>query len=174
VSADPSGGFPPVEQRVLPSFAAYADAVAGGDAGDWAAACRRASAVIEPHRAWRTNIYRDLWQMSLLESTALLIYALARSRGTTPDAITEGVLLAWLTAQPQPRSVEVARLLQAAGHAAPAPTNAKYAPWSEDQVTRVWQALQNPYDNYIHDELVHGPNINYGLDGLYEILRQSE
>ncbi|WP_189333617.1 hypothetical protein [Actinoplanes ianthinogenes] len=135
----------------------YTDALAAGDEGWWRVATRHTADLLEAEHWWLDPPGPVPVQHLLVETTALLSYALARSRDGDPDTVTGAMLAAWAAARPLPMldetvpdSIEgslslmqwskifeeqrlrqqddLARLLHAAGHRLPAADHQLAAP----------------------------------------------
>ena len=88
----------------MPTVWEYADHVAAGDTGYWRAATRRAAQVID-HRHPEVDHTRQIPMVqTLLQTAALLTYALARSNGEDPTTVCVSALHRWAAehAVPQP------------------------------------------------------------------------
>jgi hypothetical protein len=164
----------------------YTDALAAGDEGWWRAATRHSADLLEAEHWWLDPPGLVPVQHLLVETTALLSYALARSEDGDPEKVTGAQLAAWAAARPLPMldetvpdSVEgsisllqwsrifeqqrlrqqndLARLLVAAGHRLPATDGPVAALWN-DLVDR-----RNPGRRYGPDSRLPGPALALGL-----------
>ncbi|MFI1987713.1 hypothetical protein [Actinoplanes sp. NPDC020271] len=80
----------------------YTDALAAGDDGWWRAATRHTADLLEADHWWLDPPAHIPVQHLLVETTALLSYALARSRDDDPGTVTGAHLAAWAAARPLP------------------------------------------------------------------------
>ncbi|WIM98459.1 hypothetical protein ACTOB_002060 [Actinoplanes oblitus] len=80
----------------------YTDALAAGDEGWWRVATRHTADLLEAEHWWLDPPGPVPVQHLLVETTALLSYALARSRDGDPDTVTGAQLAAWAAARPLP------------------------------------------------------------------------
>jgi hypothetical protein len=114
---------------------AYAEVLAGGDASWWHAATRRTARLLEREHTWIDTSRAIPRQALLIDTTALLTYALARSRNEHPAAVTGMALAAWTC----PR---LAPLQQAIEHLCLAPGGDRSALWSwHGSLGRMWKAV---------------------------------
>lgn len=169
----------------------YTDALAAGDEGWWRAATRHAADLLEPDHWWLDPPTFVPVQHLLVETTALLSYALARSRDHDPGTVTGPQLAAWAAARPLPmldetvpdtaegstsllqwsrifeqqrlrQENDLAELLLAAGHELPG---------SGDPVTGLWQDLinrENPGRRYGLGSRLPGPALTLGLGAVLQ------
>ncbi|BCY06984.1 hypothetical protein [Actinoplanes sp. L3-i22] len=167
----------------------YTDALAAGDDGWWRAATRRAADLLEADHWWLDPPVLVPVQHLLVETTALLSYALARSADGDPGAVTGAQLAAWAAAHPLPmldetvpdtvegstsllqwsrifeqqrlrQESDLARLLSAAGHALPG---------TGDPVAELWRDLvdrKNPGRRYGLESGLPGPALTLGLGAV--------
>ncbi|GIF04297.1 hypothetical protein [Actinoplanes siamensis] len=170
----------------------YTEALAAGDEGWWRAATRHAADLLEADHWWLDPPGLVPVQHLLVETTALLSYALARSTGGDPDTVTGAQLAAWAAARPLPmldetvpdtvessisllhwsrifeqqrlrQQNDLARLLLAAGH---------QLPGGGDPVADLWADLvdrENPGRRYGPGSRLPGPALTLGLGA---VLRQ--
>ncbi|GAA4600721.1 hypothetical protein BJY16_003637 [Actinoplanes octamycinicus] len=80
----------------------YTDALAAGDEGWWRVATRHTADLLEADHWWLDPPGLVPVQHLLVETTALLSYALARSQDGDPDTVTGAQLAAWAAARPLP------------------------------------------------------------------------
>ncbi|GAA2674192.1 hypothetical protein [Actinoplanes palleronii] len=167
----------------------YTDALAAGDESWWRAATRHAADLLEADHWWLDPPGRVPVQHLLVETTALLSYALARSEDDDPETVTGAELSAWAAARPLPmldetvpdslegsisllqwsrifeeqrlrQQNDLARLLRAAGHHLPA---------TDDPVAVLWQDLvdrDHPGRRYGRDFRLPGPALALGLGAV--------
>jgi len=152
-------------------MAAYAQQLADNDTGWWRKAVRHAAQWISPHHTV-INLDRQIPMPQLmLQATALLVYALARSRDADPCSITAGEVLDWVNARqlpapPEPAGTagidfaaqvrlwrhevdhaagrqqdDLAALLRVAGHTVPEPGHRGLDRFSPDPVIATWLGL---------------------------------
>lgn len=113
---------------------AYTEALAGSDTSWWHAATRRAAGLLEREHTWIDTSRAIPRQTLLIDTTALLTYALARSRTEHPAAVTGTALAAWT-------SPRLAPLHQAIEHLFLAPGGDQSALWSwHGSFGRIWKA----------------------------------
>jgi hypothetical protein len=169
----------------------YTDALAAGDDGWWQAATRHAADLLEADHWWLDPPGHLPVQHVLVETTALLSYALARSRDDDPGTVTGAQLAAWAAARPLPmldeavpdtvegsmsllqwsrifeeqrlrQQNDLARLLLASGHELPG---------TDDPVTGLWTDLidrENPGRRYGLDSRLPGPALTLGLGAVLQ------
>ncbi|AEV82952.1 hypothetical protein ACWT_1933 [Actinoplanes sp. SE50] len=167
----------------------YTEALAGGDVGWWRAATRHAADLLEADHWWLDPPALVPVQHLLVETTALLSYALARSVDGDPGAVTGAQLGGWAAARPLPlldetvpdslegslsllqwsrifeeqrlrQQNDFARLLVAAGHRLPA---------TGDPVADLWQDLvdrENSGRRYGLAGRLPGPALALGLGAV--------
>jgi hypothetical protein len=101
----------------------YTERIARGDTNWWRAATRRTTRLLERGHSW-IDTSRPLPRQTLLvDTTALLTYAIARSSDEHPAAVTGSTLAAWANMRLEP--VE-----QSVGHLYLAPAGDRSALWS--------------------------------------------
>ncbi|GIE85211.1 hypothetical protein [Actinoplanes regularis] len=172
----------------------YTEALAAGDEGWWRAATRHAAALLEADHWWLEPPGPVPVQHLLVETTALLSYALARSEGADPGTVSGTRLAAWVAARPLPlldetvpdtvegsisllqwsrifeeqrlrQENDLALLLRAAGHKLPA----GHDPVDDDPVARLWQDLvdrESPGRRYGLGSRLPGPALTLGLGAV--------
>jgi hypothetical protein len=113
---------------------AYTEVLAGGDAGWWHAATQRTARLLKPEHTWIDTSRAVPRQTLLVDTTALLTYALARSHNEHPAAVTDTDLAAWTS----PRLAPLERAIE---HLCLAPGGDWSALWSwHGSFGRIWKA----------------------------------
>ncbi|GIF13000.1 hypothetical protein [Actinoplanes teichomyceticus] len=167
----------------------YTEALAAGDEGWWRAATRHTAELLEPEHWWLDPPGLVPVQHLLVETTALLSYALARSADGDPGRVTGAQLAAWAAARPLPmldetvpdsaegslsllqwsrifeqqrlrQQNDLAGLLLAAGHKLAA---------TDDPVAALWQDLidgNHPGHRYGAASRLPGPALALGLGAV--------
>jgi hypothetical protein len=107
-----------VPQEVL--LHSYTERIAGGDTNWWRAATRRTTRLLERGHSWIDTSRPLPRQTLLIDTTALLSYALARSSDKHPAAVTGSTLATWayMRLHPLEQSVEHLHLTAASDHSA--------------------------------------------------------
>ncbi|MEV6489305.1 hypothetical protein AB0M20_11850 [Actinoplanes sp. NPDC051633] len=155
--------------RMLPTVA-FAEKIAAGDTGGWGSAVRHAAGWLSPQHPVIDLGRRIPLPQLMLQASALLVYGLARSRGTEPSTISAREVVDWVTERrlppppDPPRSIDEAvemltlwrhelddaadrqvrdlgALLRIAGHLVPAPGHRSLERFSSDPVVATWLAL---------------------------------
>jgi hypothetical protein len=164
-----------MRSAVLLSESAYVTQLAGDDAGRWSACCARMGELIASWPSSAPRGWLDPYRQVLMQTTALLIYVVARKQGTDPAAVSPRDLLGWLAAHPVPapsrelsRRSRMAAALRAAGHEVPdvVTRRDRHACDTRDPVVVAWLAATYEDEHVPTIDGTYGVSLEVGLNDL--------
>lgn len=149
----------------LPTYAA----TIGDSRPVWAESCARAAALCASWRDWTGSPHDQM----LLETTAILVYGLARRHNRSPDTIGQQELRDWLIEQAAAgtrRRDGIADMLRDAGHATPEPGRATALHRTGDPVADIWHDLTAISARPATIDGTHGLSVEDGLATVTDAL----
>lgn len=146
------------------SEAAYVTQLAHGADNVWSNACIRMGQLLvelPPTASAGPAGWLDPYQQVLMQTTALLIYAVARQQHADPATVTAEDLRTWLgVAQQTSLRAGLATMLQAAGH------DLDHQEQSDDRVVAVWREATHEDDHLPTIDGTFGLTVGWGLQHL--------